>query len=162
MRCAEVTTVPKKQVGTKNAKMVKSIPMKEKKGSHHREEREKLSVILKAVEGRKSSWKRGNTTLPNTANTNTMSPNAQMTQGQKQVYEKGKKPPTHLRQRPLEEEKRRSPHGIVATNKKGSQKMLKGQETRTCMCNMSEKRCNVSEEEQEHEVVIEKGKQCSI
>eukprot|EP00957_Ditylum_brightwellii_P062856 4768636-Ditylum_brightwellii.AAC.1 len=89
-----------------------------------------------------------------------MSPNAQMTRGQKQVYEKGKKPPTHLIQRPMEEEKRRSPREIVATNKKGAQKVLKGQETRTC--NVSEKTCAMSEEEQEHEVVIEKGKQCSI
>eukprot|EP00957_Ditylum_brightwellii_P099965 7617848-Ditylum_brightwellii.AAC.1 len=100
--------------------------MKEKKGSHHREEREELSITLKAAEGRKSSQKKRNATLPNTANTNTISPNAQMTQGQKQVYKKGKKPPTHLRQRPMEEEKRRSPCGIVATNKKGAQKMLKG------------------------------------
>eukprot|EP00957_Ditylum_brightwellii_P158463 12061448-Ditylum_brightwellii.AAC.1 len=89
-----------------------------------------------------------------------MSPNARMTRGQKQVYEKGKKPPTQLKQRPMEEEKRRSPRGIVATNKKGAQKVLKGQET--CTCNVSEKTCDMSEEEQERAVVIEKGKQCSI
>eukprot|EP00957_Ditylum_brightwellii_P066759 5066109-Ditylum_brightwellii.AAC.1 len=93
-------------------------PNERKKGSHDREEREELSVTLKAAKGRKSSRKKGNTTLSNTATTNTMSPNVRMTQGQKQVYEKGKKPLTHLRQQPMEEEKRRSPHGIVATNKK--------------------------------------------
>eukprot|EP00957_Ditylum_brightwellii_P034157 2588778-Ditylum_brightwellii.AAC.1 len=60
----------------------------------------------------------------------------------------------------MEEKRRRSPCGIVATNKKGEQTVLKGQETR--MCNVSEKTCDVSEEEQEHEVVIEEGKQCSI
>ena len=59
-----------------------------------------------------------------------------MTLGQKQVYEKGEKPPTPLRQRPMEEKKRRSPHGIVATNKKGAQKVLKGQEMRTCTRNV--------------------------
>eukprot|EP00957_Ditylum_brightwellii_P024828 1876787-Ditylum_brightwellii.AAC.1 len=79
-----------------------------------------------------------------------MSPNARMTWGQKQVYEKGKRPPTPLRQRPMEEEKRRSPCGIVATNKKGAQKVLKGRETRTHTRNVSEKTCDMSEEEQEH------------
>eukprot|EP00957_Ditylum_brightwellii_P182893 13931221-Ditylum_brightwellii.AAC.1 len=136
--------------------------MKEKKGSYYREEREELFVTLKVAEGRKSSWKKRNTTLPDTANTNTMSPNAQMAWGQKHVYEKGKKPPTHLRQRPMEEEKRKSPCGIVATSKKGVQKVLKGQEIHMRMHNVSEETCDVSEEEQEHEVVIEKGKQCSI
>eukprot|EP00957_Ditylum_brightwellii_P099528 7581763-Ditylum_brightwellii.AAC.1 len=68
-----------------------------------------------------------------------MSPNARMTRGQKQVYEKGEKPPTPLRQRPMEEEKRRSLRGIVATNKKGAQKVLKGQETRMRTRNVSEK-----------------------
>eukprot|EP00957_Ditylum_brightwellii_P136936 10443044-Ditylum_brightwellii.AAC.1 len=91
-----------------------------------------------------------------------MSPNARMTWGQKQVYEKGKTPPTPLRQRPMKEEKRRSPRGIVSTNKKGAQKVLKGQEMCTHMCNVSEKTCDMSEEEQECDVVIEKGKQCSI
>eukprot|EP00957_Ditylum_brightwellii_P086256 6563986-Ditylum_brightwellii.AAC.1 len=63
----------------------------------------------------------------------------------------------------MEEEKRRNPHGIVATNKKSAQKVLKGQETRTRMCNVSDEMCDVSEEEEEElEVVIEKGKQCFI
>eukprot|EP00957_Ditylum_brightwellii_P014766 1113815-Ditylum_brightwellii.AAC.1 len=79
-----------------------------------------------------------------------MSPNARMTRGQKQVYEKGKKPLTPLRQRPMEEEKRRCPRGIVATSKKGAQKVLKGQEMCTRMRNVSEKMCDISEEEEEH------------
>eukprot|EP00957_Ditylum_brightwellii_P137698 10497253-Ditylum_brightwellii.AAC.1 len=67
-----------------------------------------------------------------------------MAQGQKQ-----KKPPTPLRQKLIEEEKRRSTRGIVATNQKGAEKVLKGQEMRTR--NASEKTCDMSEKEQERE-----------
>eukprot|EP00957_Ditylum_brightwellii_P127335 9709389-Ditylum_brightwellii.AAC.1 len=62
----------------------------------------------------------------------------------------------------MEEEKRRSPHGILATNKKGAQKLLKEQEMSIRMCNVSEEMRDVSEQQQESEVMIQKGKQCSI
>eukprot|EP00957_Ditylum_brightwellii_P179148 13648454-Ditylum_brightwellii.AAC.1 len=70
--------------------MAKLTPMKEKKGNYHRGEREELSVTLKAAEGRKSSQKKGNTTLPNTVNNNTMSPNARMSRGQNKSMRKEK------------------------------------------------------------------------
>eukprot|EP00957_Ditylum_brightwellii_P193139 14706063-Ditylum_brightwellii.AAC.1 len=86
-----------------------------------------------------------------------MSPNAQMTRGQKQ-----KKPPTPLRQKPMEKEKKRSTQGIVATSKKGAQKVLKEQEMRTRTRTASEKTCDMSEKEKECVVVIETEQQCSI